>query len=98
MINGVTSSQYLFSGKTHTMYGARGGEEGVIDMAVSQLFYAMEETPNRQFLVKVSSLLLCLTQTCILVNSVGLIHRNLQRVRGGSPGRPQDQASGRPQD
>ena len=35
------------------MYGARG-EEGVIDMAVNQLFYAMEETPNRKFLVTVS--------------------------------------------
>ena len=45
----------LFSGKTHTMYGCRG-EEGVIDMAVNQLFYAMEETPNRKFLVMVSSI------------------------------------------
>ena len=35
------------------MYGARG-EEGVIDMAVNQLFYAMEETPDRKFLVTVS--------------------------------------------
>ena len=45
----------MFSGKTHTMYGCRG-EEGVIDMAVNQLFYAMEETPNRKFLVMVSSI------------------------------------------
>ena len=35
------------------MYGSKG-EEGVIDMAVNQLFYAMEETPNRKFLVTVS--------------------------------------------
>ena len=45
-----------FPGKTHTMYGAKG-EEGVIDMAVNQLFYAMEETPNRKFLVMVSQTL-----------------------------------------
>ena len=35
------------------MYGSKG-EEGVIDMAVNQLFYAMEETPDRKFLVTVS--------------------------------------------
>ena len=34
------------------MYGSQG-EEGVIEMAVNQLFYAMEETPNRKFLVTV---------------------------------------------
>ena len=35
------------------MYGSRS-EEGIIDMAVNQLFYAMEETPDRKFLVTVS--------------------------------------------
>ena len=38
------------------MYGGNG-EDGVIDMAVNQLFYAMEETPNRKFLVTVSAIL-----------------------------------------
>ena len=46
-------SRTLSSGKTHTMYGSKA-EEGVIDMAVNQLFYAMEETPDRKFLVTVS--------------------------------------------
>jgi len=41
------------SGKTHTMYGS-SVEAGVINMAVEQLFYAMEETPNRRFLMMVS--------------------------------------------
>ena len=45
--------KFILSGKTHTMYGSKG-EDGVIDMAVNQLFYAMEETPNRKFLVTVS--------------------------------------------
>ena len=49
----------LSSGKTHTMYGSQG-EEGVIEMAVNQLFYAMEETPNRKFLVTVSFFILML--------------------------------------
>lgn len=49
----ICDSRILISGKTHTMYGSRG-EEGVIDMAVNQLFYAMEETPDRKFLVTVS--------------------------------------------
>ena len=40
-------------GKTHTMYGS-SVEAGVINMAVEQLFYAMEETPNRRFLMMVS--------------------------------------------
>ena len=35
------------------MYGSQG-EEGVIEMAVNQLFWAMEETPNRKFLVTAS--------------------------------------------
>ena len=44
------------------MYGARG-EEGVIDMAVNQLFYAMEETPDRKFLVTVRFQLIFLSKT-----------------------------------
>lgn len=42
------------------MYGAppsrpgEEGEQGVIGMAVEQLFYAMEMTPNRKFLMLVS--------------------------------------------
>ena len=35
------------------MYGSPT-EQGVIGMAVEQLFYAMEETPNRKFLMLVS--------------------------------------------
>ena len=35
------------------MYGSNV-EAGVIRMAVEQLFYAMEETPNRRFLMMVS--------------------------------------------
>ena len=35
------------------MYGSPH-EPGVIKMAVEQLFYAMEETPNRRFLMMVS--------------------------------------------
>ena len=41
------------SGKTHTMYGTPG-DPGVIKSAVEQLFYAMEDTPNRRFLMLVS--------------------------------------------
>ena len=41
------------SGKTHTMYGT-ASETGVIGMAVEQLFYAVEETPDRRFLMNVS--------------------------------------------
>ena len=41
------------SGKTHTMYGTQE-ENGVIGMAVEQLFYAVEETPDRRFLMNVS--------------------------------------------
>ena len=41
------------SGKTHTMYGT-ANETGVIGMAVEQLFYAVEETPDRRFLMNVS--------------------------------------------
>ena len=41
------------SGKTHTMYGTQD-ENGVIGMAVEQLFYAVEETPDRRFLMNVS--------------------------------------------
>ena len=51
-VNRVNSTVFAYgqtsSGKTHTMYGSKG-EEGVIDMAVNQLFYSMEETPNRKF-------------------------------------------------
>ena len=42
------------SGKTHTMYGSSSGEQGVIGMAVDQLFFAMENSPNRKFLMMVS--------------------------------------------
>ena len=45
------------SGKTHTMYGS-SGEQGVIGMAVDQLFFAMENSPNRKFLMMVSYFLL----------------------------------------
>ena len=45
------------SGKTHTMYGS-GPEQGVIGMAVDQLFFAMENSPNRKFLMMVSYFLL----------------------------------------
>ena len=45
------------SGKTHTMYGS-SSEQGVIGMAVDQLFFAMEESPNRKFLMMVSYFLL----------------------------------------
>ena len=45
------------SGKTHTMYGS-GSEQGVIGMAVDQLFFAMENSPNRKFLMMVSYFLL----------------------------------------
>ena len=41
------------SGKTHTMYGT-SEENGVIGMAVEQLFFAVEETPDRRFLMNVS--------------------------------------------
>ena len=51
------------------MYGSQG-EEGVIEMAVNQLFYAMEETPNRKFLVTVSFWKLIL----LSVNCAGLGH------------------------
>jgi len=40
------------SGKTHTMHGTTE-ENGVIGMAVEQLFFAMEETPDRRFLMNV---------------------------------------------
>ena len=67
----------LSSGKTHTMYGSKG-EEGVIDMAVNQLFYAMEETPNRKFLVTVS-LKICFdssnpTQCLFIVTQLTCVH------------------------
>ena len=56
-VNGFNSTVFAYgqtsSGKTHTMYGSQG-EEGVIEMAVNQLFWAMEETPNRKFLVMAS--------------------------------------------
>ena len=42
----------IFQGKTHTMYGTPG-DPGVIKSAVEQLFYAMEDTPNRRFLMLV---------------------------------------------
>ena len=41
------------SGKTYTMYGTPN-ETGVIGMAVEQLFFAVEETPDRRFLMNVS--------------------------------------------
>jgi len=41
------------SGKTHTMHG-NPQEPGVIGMAVEQLFYAVEDTPDRRFLMQVS--------------------------------------------
>jgi len=40
------------SGKTHTMYGT-SEENGVIGMAVEWLFFAVEETPDRRFLMNV---------------------------------------------
>ena len=52
------------------MYGSKG-EEGVIDMAVNQLFYAMEETPNRKFLVMVSQ---TLTQGQLTPFNAGVLH------------------------
>ena len=39
-------------GKTHTMHGSPE-EAGVVGMAVEQLFYAVEETPDRRFLMQV---------------------------------------------
>ena len=35
-------------GKTHTMHGF-GDEEGIIGMAVDQLFNAVKDSPGRQF-------------------------------------------------
>ena len=40
-------------GKTHTMHGS-GDEDGIIGMAVDQLFYAVEDSPGRRFLMNVS--------------------------------------------
>ena len=40
-------------GKTHTMHGF-GDEDGIIGMAVDQLFYAVEDSPGRRFLMNVS--------------------------------------------
>ena len=42
-------------GKTHTMHG-NPEEPGVIGMAVEQLFFAVEDTPDRRFLMQVSYL------------------------------------------
>ena len=41
------------AGKTHTMYGAEN-ETGIIDMAIDQLFFNIEQTNDRQFLMKVN--------------------------------------------
>ena len=41
------------AGKTHTMYGAEN-EIGIIDMAIDQLFLNIEQTNDRQFLMKVN--------------------------------------------
>ena len=65
-----------FTGKTHTMYGTNE-DPGVIRMAVEQLFYAMEETTSRQFLMMVSSV--CINNFLINQDSPGILHRNLQR-------------------
>ena len=40
------------SGKTFTMHGS-GQEDGIIQMAVENLFYAIEQTPDRRFLMQV---------------------------------------------
>ena len=44
---------FISVGKTHTMHG-NPQEPGVIGMAVEQLFYAVEDTPDRRFLMQVS--------------------------------------------
>eukprot|EP00092_Neocalanus_flemingeri_P062902 GFUD01075979.1.p1 GENE.GFUD01075979.1~~GFUD01075979.1.p1 ORF type:complete len:148 (+),score=34.80 GFUD01075979.1:53-496(+) len=41
------------SGKTHTMHGSQE-EIGLVGMAVEHLFYAVEMTPDRRFLMQVS--------------------------------------------
>ena len=41
------------SGKTHTMHGCPE-EIGVVGMAVEQLFYAVEDSPDRRFLMQVT--------------------------------------------
>ena len=45
----------MITGKTHTMYG-NGSEDGIIEMAIEQLFFAVETTPHRKFLMQVSYL------------------------------------------
>ena len=44
--------RFCYVGKTHTMHGCPE-ETGVIGMAIEQLFYAVEETPDRRFLMQV---------------------------------------------
>ena len=58
------------------MYGTNE-DPGVIRMAVEQLFYAMEETTSRQFLMMVGSV--CNNNFLINQDSLGILHRNLQR-------------------
>ena len=55
-ISGFNSTIFAYgqtsSGKTFTMHGS-GQEDGVIQMAVDNLFYAIEQTPDRRFLMQV---------------------------------------------
>ena len=62
-ISGFNSTIFAYgqtsSGKTFTMYGT-DQEDGIINMAVENLFYAIEESPDRRFLMQVGRLFISL--------------------------------------
>jgi len=58
-VQGYNSTIFAYgqtsSGKTHTMMGT-DDEPGIIPLAVDHLFYAIDESPDREFLMQVSYL------------------------------------------
>ena len=76
-ISGFNSTIFAYgqtsSGKTFTMYGT-DQEDGIINMAVENLFYAIEESPDRRFLMQVGRLFISLYSFIYFVIFGDLIH------------------------
>jgi centromeric protein E len=67
LVHGFNSTVFAYgqtsSGKTHTMRGTPD-EPGIIPMAVQEVFSLIEQSQDREFLLRVSYMEVCSWQTC----------------------------------